>query len=80
MSWFVPIPRILPEKYAPREKTIFKAPKRRRKRTMKVPKGSILLYLASISEGNRPLIILEPSKGGMGIRLKMAKKRLIRQA
>ena len=56
-----------------------RAPKRKRNRMMKVPKGSILLYLASSSEGNRPLIILEPSKGGTGIRLKMARNRLIRQ-
>ena len=67
------------DKKAPKKKITLKAPKKIIKKTIRIPKGSILLYLASNSEGNRPLIILEPSRGGMGIRLKMAKIKLIKQ-
>ncbi len=42
------------------------------------PKGSILAYLSARSCGNNPIRILEPSKGGMGIRLKTPKIILIK--
>jgi hypothetical protein len=46
-------------------------------KTIKKPKGSILANLSAISVGSMPINTREPSKGGIGIRLKTPKTTLI---
>ncbi len=57
-----------------------KSPIKRRKKMMIKPKGSILIYFSRASGGRKPCKILEPSNGGMGTRLKIARRRFMKTA
>jgi len=50
------------------------------KKIMRIPNGSKRANLYAKLEGNNPISILEPSKGGTGIRLNTAKTKFMRIA